>query len=274
MTRRVVGLPARSTGRCPPAPGSGTLELRWRKRTIERMPVVTPVGGRRGVDLPACEGTSFQHAARWSSLAASHSLACSWSFSAAGRSGGGETEHRMIITVTLNAAIDKSLSVPNFRLGRRHRTVEQTHDAGRQGRQRRAHAQDARPARDRDRLRGRGDRHADRRAAHRGVDPQRLRAHPRGVAHQHRRPRPDQRRADRDQRARPGPSARGGRAVPRQAAVPGARRRDRRLRRLAAARGGARIYAELVRDLRADGRRPSSTPTASRCARPCAPSRT
>ena len=30
----------------------------------------------------------------------------------------------MIITVTLNAAIDKSLSVPNFRLGRRHRTVE------------------------------------------------------------------------------------------------------------------------------------------------------
>ncbi|HWC25122.1 MAG TPA: 1-phosphofructokinase family hexose kinase [Solirubrobacteraceae bacterium] len=32
----------------------------------------------------------------------------------------------MIITVTLNAAIDKSLSVPNFRLGRRHRTVQQT----------------------------------------------------------------------------------------------------------------------------------------------------
>ena len=31
----------------------------------------------------------------------------------------------MIITVTLNAAIDKSLAVPNFRLGRRHRTVEQ-----------------------------------------------------------------------------------------------------------------------------------------------------
>ncbi|HEV2753326.1 MAG TPA: 1-phosphofructokinase family hexose kinase [Solirubrobacteraceae bacterium] len=32
----------------------------------------------------------------------------------------------MIITVTLNAAIDKSLSVPNFRLGRRHRSVDQT----------------------------------------------------------------------------------------------------------------------------------------------------
>jgi fructose-1-phosphate kinase PfkB-like protein len=27
----------------------------------------------------------------------------------------------MIITVTLNAAIDKTLAVPNFRLGRRHR---------------------------------------------------------------------------------------------------------------------------------------------------------
>jgi 1-phosphofructokinase/tagatose 6-phosphate kinase len=31
----------------------------------------------------------------------------------------------MIITVTLNTAIDKTLFVPNFRLGRRHRTVEQ-----------------------------------------------------------------------------------------------------------------------------------------------------
>jgi 1-phosphofructokinase family hexose kinase len=31
----------------------------------------------------------------------------------------------VIITVTLNAAIDKSLSVPSFRLGRRHRTVDQ-----------------------------------------------------------------------------------------------------------------------------------------------------
>ncbi len=39
----------------------------------------------------------------------------------------------MIITVTLNAAIDKSLSVPNFRLGRRHRTVDQTTMAGGKG---------------------------------------------------------------------------------------------------------------------------------------------
>ena len=39
----------------------------------------------------------------------------------------------MIITVTLNAAIDKSLSVPNFRLGRRHRTVEQSTMPGGKG---------------------------------------------------------------------------------------------------------------------------------------------
>ena len=39
----------------------------------------------------------------------------------------------MIITVTLNAAIDKSLSVPNFLLGRRHRTVEQRTMAGGKG---------------------------------------------------------------------------------------------------------------------------------------------
>jgi 1-phosphofructokinase family hexose kinase len=39
----------------------------------------------------------------------------------------------MIITVTLNTAIDKTLSVPNFRLGRRHRTVEQTTMPGGKG---------------------------------------------------------------------------------------------------------------------------------------------
>src|SRR6202142_496800 len=39
----------------------------------------------------------------------------------------------MIITVTLNAAIAKSLSVPNFRLGGRHRPVEQRTMAGGKG---------------------------------------------------------------------------------------------------------------------------------------------
>jgi 1-phosphofructokinase/tagatose 6-phosphate kinase len=39
----------------------------------------------------------------------------------------------MIITVTLNAAIDKTLAVPNFRIGRRHRAIEQTSMAGGKG---------------------------------------------------------------------------------------------------------------------------------------------
>jgi 1-phosphofructokinase/tagatose 6-phosphate kinase len=39
----------------------------------------------------------------------------------------------MILTVTLNTAIDKTLAVPSFRLGRRHRTVEQTTMPGGKG---------------------------------------------------------------------------------------------------------------------------------------------
>ncbi len=39
----------------------------------------------------------------------------------------------MIITVTLNTAIDKTLSVPNFRLGRRHRAADQTTMPGGKG---------------------------------------------------------------------------------------------------------------------------------------------
>jgi 1-phosphofructokinase family hexose kinase len=39
----------------------------------------------------------------------------------------------MIITVTLNAAIDRTLAVPNFRIGRRHRSTEQRTMAGGKG---------------------------------------------------------------------------------------------------------------------------------------------
>ena len=39
----------------------------------------------------------------------------------------------MILTVTLNTAIDKTLAVPNFQPGRRHRTVEQTTMPGGKG---------------------------------------------------------------------------------------------------------------------------------------------
>ena len=39
----------------------------------------------------------------------------------------------MIITVTLNAAIDNTLAVPHFRLGARHRAVEKHAAAGGKG---------------------------------------------------------------------------------------------------------------------------------------------
>ncbi|MEA2124114.1 MAG: 1-phosphofructokinase, partial [Solirubrobacteraceae bacterium] len=39
----------------------------------------------------------------------------------------------MIITVTLNAAVDKTMAVPNFQPGRRHRTVDQTTAPGGKG---------------------------------------------------------------------------------------------------------------------------------------------
>ena len=39
----------------------------------------------------------------------------------------------MILTVTLNAAIDRTLAVPNFHVGRRHRAVEQTAVPGGKG---------------------------------------------------------------------------------------------------------------------------------------------
>ena len=62
---------------------------------------------------------------------------------------------RMIITVTLNTAIDKTLAVPELppRPAPPHGRADD--DAGRQGRQRRARAQDARPAGDRHRARRR-----------------------------------------------------------------------------------------------------------------------
>ena len=39
----------------------------------------------------------------------------------------------MILTVTLNAAIDRTVGVPNFRLGQRHRAVESRTAAGGKG---------------------------------------------------------------------------------------------------------------------------------------------
>ena len=78
------------------------------------------------------------------------------------------------------------------------------HRRRRQGHQRRAGAEPARPAGDRHRLRRRPDRHPGARTAARRVGAHRLHPDRRRDADQPRRDRPDLGRADRDQRARPG----------------------------------------------------------------------
>ena len=64
----------------------------------------------------------------------------------------------VIVTVTLNAALDRTLTVPNFQLGQRHRASGGPDARRRQGHQRRAGAQAARRAGRRDRPRRRPDR--------------------------------------------------------------------------------------------------------------------
>ena len=106
----------------------------------------------------------------------------------------------VIVTVTLNAALDRSLTVPTLQLGQRHRASEVLDARGRKGDQRRTGAQAPRGSRRRDGPRRRADRNAHRRRADRRGDPERLRSHPRRVAHLHARRRPDVGEADGDQR--------------------------------------------------------------------------
>ena len=133
----------------------------------------------------------------------------------------GQAGATVILTVTLNAAIDRTVAVPNFRLGHRHQRGRVAHLRGRQGRQRGARPEAARPPRDRHRARRRGHRLPHPRAARRGVDPPRLHPHRGGVPDQPRGDRSHLRRADRNQRARPRGARRGGRLVHREAPLPG-----------------------------------------------------
>ena len=87
--------------------------------------------------------------------------------------------------------LDRTLTVPNFQRGQRHRASQGLTLAGRQGDQHRPRAEAARRAGRRDRARGRPHRHADRRGATARGDPQRLRPHRRRVAHVDGRRRPD-----------------------------------------------------------------------------------
>ena len=112
----------------------------------------------------------------------------------------------MIVTVTLNAAIDRTLTVPNFQRGQRHRASAGVTLAGGKG------INVARALKTlgvpvvATGLVGGADRDAHRRAADRRGDPQRLRAHRRRVAHFDRGRRPDRRHLHRDQRVGTGRS--------------------------------------------------------------------
>ena len=180
----------------------------------------------------------------------------------------------MIVTVTLNAAIDRTLTVPNFQRGQRHRASAGVHARGRQGHQRRARAEDARRPGRRDRARRRPDRHAHRRAADRRGDPQRLRAHRGRVADVDRRRRPDRRHVHGDQRVGAGGAPRGARHAAREAPLPVAGRRAGRVRRLAAARRRATTSTpRRSTSSRAATSSRCSTARASRCGSASRPSR-
>ncbi len=108
--------------------------------------------------------------------------------------------------------------------------------AGWKGDQRGPGAEGARPARARDRPRGRTHGHADRRGADGGGHPQRLRPDPGRVAHLDAARRPRARDVHGDRRVRPRDRAERARDGIGQARVPDARRRDRRVRRQPPAR--------------------------------------
>ena len=265
---------ARSTARC--AAGTQEGELRRQRRSgrdaCRRVPLVTrdalsaPTGRRTGRDRrlvaavrlygPACSGCSLRVMRRRATR--SDPVPCDHHRHA----------QRRDRQVAFGSELPARAAPPDRRAARARR---------RQGRERRAHAQDARRAGDRHRLRRRADRDADRRAADaRGVDPPRLRA----ASARSRAPTPpvlDPTTGEQTEINEQGPTvdAGGARAVSREAPLPRARRGDRRLRRLAAARGRARLL-RAARARVAQARRDDVVDTdgRARCARRCAPSRT
>ena len=174
----------------------------------------------------------------------------------------------MIVTVTTNAALDRTLTVPVFQIGFRHRSSEVLTLAGGKG------INVARtlkilevPGR-RDGPRGRANRNAHHRGAHLRGDPQRLRADLRRVANVDRRRRSDGRHAHGDQRV----GARGQRGRARdahgEAPLPLARRRLRRPVRLAPAQGGDDVLRRCRARPRAS-RRARRARQRRRAAAPC-----
>ena len=123
-----TGIPDELEGPLPARTRAGTLVVRLRGRVVDRVPLVTS---------RALARASWWDRNRWitsppaillilvGAAVGAASLSRARGAPRAAEPAWGQERDRVIITVTLNAAIDKSLSVPNFRLGRRHRTVEQ-----------------------------------------------------------------------------------------------------------------------------------------------------
>ena len=141
----------------------------------------------------------------------------------------------MILTVTLNAALDRTVAVPRLALGNRHRVVDTRRAAGGKGvNVARALKVLGEPVIATGFAAGPTGR-PDPRAARRRARPPRLRRGRRRLAHEPLGRRPDLGRADRDQRARPAGHRGGPRALHRAPALPRRRRRLLRDRGLAAA---------------------------------------
>ena len=142
----------------------------------------------------------------------------------------------VILTVTLNAAIDRTVAVPNFRLSQRHRAVESQTVAGGKGvNVARALKLLGRPVIATGLTGGATGTRILEQLAEESIlnDFTRIEGESRtnlSVVD------PDHRRADRDQRARPAGDPGGDRPVRREAALPGAGRDDLRARGLDAAR--------------------------------------
>ena len=120
--------PAARARRGPPGRQGSSRRSRWsRERPCPRPSIAQKTKSAAGSPLRAGRRRVRR---RWS-------LRSCWRHAAAPgsrrRAVRREAQRRMIVTVTLNTAIDKTLSVPNFRLGRRHRTVEQTTMPGGKG---------------------------------------------------------------------------------------------------------------------------------------------
>ena len=137
FTTRVVSIPREVEGPIRRGQPLGVIEVRAHGKRVATVPLVAANAVPKA-DFGQQTKEWFTHPARSLLLAAV--LAGSVLLARRGRQvhrrrrrPRGGAGGRMILTVTLNTAIDKTLAVPNFRLGRRHRTVEQTSMPGGKG---------------------------------------------------------------------------------------------------------------------------------------------